>query len=86
MVNLFANHNIVVVTSPIGENAPPALAAITIAEADLSKFFPLKNLLAICKNTIVVVRLSRKAEETKASNAIIKNWDLSPNFNLRSFM
>lgn len=76
----------VVVTSPIGENTPPAFAAITIADADRTKFFPLKNLLDICKKIIVVVKLSKKAENTKARNVMIINCALSSRFNSASFL
>ena len=46
-VNLPASQSMMVVTSPIGENAPPAFAAMTIVAAATSKFGPLKNLVAI---------------------------------------
>ncbi len=46
-VNLPANQIIMVVTSPTGEKAPPALAATTIAPAATKRLCPLKNLRAI---------------------------------------
>ena len=39
VVTLLAIHNMVVVTSPIGEKAPPALAATTISPANQSRIF-----------------------------------------------
>ena len=62
-------HSIVVVTSPIGVQAPPALAAITIKPANniLSSFsasnFRIKEIM-----TIVVVKLSRIALRKKLTN------------------
>ena len=58
----------------------------TIAEADRTKFFPLKNLLDICKKIIVVVKLSKKAENTKARNVMIINCALSSMFSSASFL
>ena len=67
-------HNIVVVTSPIGVQAPPALAAITT--------IPIKNIL-VCLSlinflnketiTMVVVRLSRTAERKNVTMLIIQS-------------
>ena len=60
--------SMVVVTSPIGEKAPPAFAAIMINPANqiLSSLF----LMIFCKieiNTIVAVKLSIIADKIKAS-------------------
>ena len=60
-----------VVTSPIGLNAPPALAAITTIPANNKRIFPSGNNL-LNKETInmVVVKLSSTAESIKVTIAI----------------
>ena len=64
----------VVVTSPIGDQAPPAFAAITISPENhnlVSRF-----LITFCKiviNTMVAVRLSIIADKTKAKMEKITN-------------
>ena len=60
--------SIVVVTSPIGDHAPPAFAAITINPAyhNLSDLFG-TNFWRIEISTIVAVRLSMIADKTNAS-------------------
>ena len=68
MLTLSPIHNIVVVTSPIGEKAPPAFAAMIVKPANqiLSSLF----LTIFCKieiNTIVAVRLSIIADKIKAN-------------------
>ena len=63
-----AIHNIVVVTSPIGDQAPPALALIIIKPANQSLVS--RSLITFCRiviNTIVAVRLSIIADKIKAS-------------------
>ena len=72
VVTFFPIHNIVVVTSPIGDQAPPAFAAIIINPANQI----LVSLLGttFCKiviKTIVAVKLSIMAERTKAKIAKI---------------
>src|ERR1700722_17947766 len=65
-------HNIVVVTSPIGVHAPPALAAITtpppISNLSSGSFVNLVKSVII---TTVVVKLSRIADKKKDTNPII---------------
>ena len=64
----------VVVTSPIGDQAPPAFAAIIISPENhnlVSRF-----LITFCKiviNTMVAVRLSIIADKTKAKMEKITN-------------
>ena len=68
-LTLFPIQSIVVVMSPIGDHAPPALAAIIIKPAYHN--FKDLTLTSFCKrviSTIVAVRLSIIAERTKASN------------------
>ena len=70
----------VVVTSPIGDQAPPALAAITMVPARNRRVLVLVQKLALIHrhHTIVVVRLSRIALSTKVtrriSNIRVGNW------------
>ena len=65
-------HSIVVVTSPIGDHAPPAFAAMTIIPAKnnliclLGISFRIKEII-----TIVVVRLSNTAERKKVTQQTI---------------
>ena len=64
-------HNMVVVTSPIGDQAPPELAAITTRAANISR----SSLSAIIfrnseTRTMVVVRLSRTADKKNVMNPI----------------
>ena len=67
-----AIQSIVVVTSPIGDQAPPALAAITIKPANHNlKFLSLIIFCRIVISTIVAVRLSIIADNIKASIANI---------------
>ena len=64
----------VVVTSPIGDQAPPALAAITMIEAKTSfSLLSFTNFAISEINTIVVVRLSNTAERKNANIAMIAN-------------
>ena len=63
VVTLLAIHSMVVVTSPIGDHAPPALAAIMIRPANHRRVF--RSLITFCKmviKTMVAVRLSIMAE------------------------
>ena len=71
-LTLLAIHNIVVVTSPIGDQAPPAFAAIIIKPANqiLSSLL----LTIFCRieiKTIVAVKLSIIAESMNARMANI---------------
>ena len=67
-------HSIMVVTSPIGENAPPLLAAITITLEKIQRSFCFfKRQPTIVTIIIVVVRLSRTADMKKVTNAIIQS-------------
>ena len=68
----FPIHNIVVVTSPMGDQAPPALAQITIKPANQSLVFLFFT--TFCKmviKTIVAVRLSIIADKINAKKAKI---------------
>ena len=57
-------HNIVVVTSPIGDQAPPAFAAIIISPANqILSLFSGTNFLSIVISTIVAVKLSIMADK-----------------------
>ena len=59
-------HNIVVVTSPIGVQAPPALAAMTAKQSGTNlSFFSGINLRMMEIIKIIVVRLSKIAERKK---------------------
>ena len=61
-------HSIVVVTSPIGVQAPPALAAMTMMPAKNRRSSCLARILRISEiATMVVVRLSRMAERKKVT-------------------
>jgi hypothetical protein len=56
-------HSIVVVTSPIGDQAPPALAAMTMMPAKNRRSAWLDSSLRISEiMTMVVVRLSSSAD------------------------
>ena len=71
-----AIQSMVVVTSPIGDQAPPALAAITTIEAyHIRSPLSLINLRNKVTNTIVAVKLSIMAESTKARIPIIQSND-----------
>ena len=60
------------VTSPIGDHAPPALAAITISEAyQMRSFWSGISLRTIVIRIIVVVRLSMIADKKNAIRPII---------------
>ena len=62
------------VTSPIGDQAPPALAAIIIRPAyQILSLFLDSNFLRIVIKTIVAVRLSMIAESINAKMQIIHN-------------
>jgi len=64
-------HSIMVVTSPIGENAPPEFAAIITSEAYIMRsFFSFTSLRNIIIITIDVVRLSRMADRMNVMNAM----------------
>jgi len=64
-------HSIVVVTSPIGDQAPPELAEITMMPARNSRSWCLSSSLRSNDTiTMVVVRLSRIALSTKVTIAI----------------
>src|SRR6187399_2879007 len=66
-------HNIVVVTSPIGLHAPPALAEITTNDASINlSLCEGINLRSMVTITIVVVRLSRIAERKKVRKPMIQ--------------
>src|SRR5688572_22566512 len=63
--------SMVVVTSPIGDHAPPALAAITIIPAKNSRMSLFgTNFLIKDTITIEVVRLSNKAERKNVTQQI----------------
>src|SRR5688572_4809689 len=67
-------HNIVVVTSPMGDQAPPALAAMTIMPAKNKRMFLFGTSFRTRETmTIDVVRLSRMAERKKVTPQIIHN-------------
>src|SRR5690554_1682732 len=72
-VNFLAIQSMVVVTSPMGDQAPPALAAITTRAAYhiLSSLLWI-NFLNRVISTIVAVRLSMIADRMKASTPIIQ--------------
>ena len=64
----------VVVTSPIGDHAPPALAATIIKPANHKRTS--RSLITFCKmviRTMVAVRLSIMAESINASAAKIQS-------------
>ena len=65
-------HNIVVVTSPIGDQAPPAFAATTTIPAKNQRSY-LSSISFLKREiiTIEVVKLSRAAEKKKVKTLII---------------
>src|SRR6188768_4203807 len=67
-------HSIVVVTSPIGDHAPPAFAPITIMPQKNSLIF-LSGTSFLVRDTIkiAVVRLSSSAERKKVTQHITHN-------------
>ena len=70
-------HSMVVVTSPMGDHAPPAFAAMIISPANqIRSLFSAINFLRIVINTIVAVRLSMMADKIKAKIHMIHNSDL----------
>ena len=74
VVNCPPIHNIVVVTSPIGDQAPPALAATTTIPAKNQRsYLSSINFLSKETITIVVVKLSKAAEKKKVSTLTIHN-------------
>src|ERR1700722_3085309 len=74
LVNWPLIHNIVVVTSPIGVQAPPAFAAITTMQQSKNRSALFGTSLRKSETIrIVVVKLSRMAERKKATNAMIHN-------------
>ena len=67
-------HNIMVVTSPIGEKAPPELAAMITSEAYIIRSWrSATSLRRIIIITILVVRLSRMADKMNVMKAIRHN-------------
>src|SRR5690554_4958514 len=67
-------HNMVVVTSPIGDHAPPALAAmITIPAKSQRSFLSPISFLNKEIITIDVVRLSKAAEKKNVKRQIIQS-------------
>ena len=67
-------HNMVVVTSPIGDQAPPALAEITTIAANRSRSSCFCNSFLVSEIiTIVAVKLSRTALKKKDRNPTIHN-------------
>ena len=72
MVTLSPIQSIVVVTSPIGDHAPPELAAMIIKPANQIRIF--LSLITFCRiviKTMVAVRLSIMADKMKAKVAKI---------------
>ena len=66
VVMLPFTQSMMVVTSPIGENAPPALAAMMIMQANFHlSAFSATNLRSNMTMTMVVVRLSNTADMKK---------------------
>ena len=66
-VTLSCIHNMVVVTSPIGDQAPPAFAAIIIIPANhIRRFVSFMIFRRMVIKTIVAVRLSIIADKIKA--------------------
>ena len=64
-------HSMMVVTSPMGEKAPPELAAMMTSEAYMMRsLWSLTSLRSIMIMTIDVVRLSSMAERKKVMNAM----------------
>ena len=73
-LTLFFTQSIVVVTSPIGDQAPPALAAITMREAyQMRSFWSGMSLRTMVMRIMVVVRLSIIEERKKAIMPIIQS-------------
>ncbi len=71
---LLAIHNMVVVTSPIGDQAPPAFAAITTKPANHKRSFLLDiNFRNSVIKTMVAVRLSMIADKIKANTPMIQS-------------
>ena len=71
-VTLFAIHSMIVVTSPIGDHAPPLLAASTITPANIQRSFCSGSKRRIIITIIiVVVMLSSTALMKNETNAII---------------
>lgn len=67
-------HSMVVVTSPKGDQAPPALAAITIVPANQSRSsLSCNNLVHNDTITMAVVRLSSRAERKNEIPVMINN-------------
>ena len=61
-------HSMMVVTSPMGENAPPAFAAITMRPANSQRsFWSLSKRRSIITMMMVVVMLSSTADMTNDS-------------------
>ena len=56
-------HNIIVVTSPIGDHAPPALAARIIIHQTTKCFLVFNKFFRRAAITIAVVKLSKTAEK-----------------------
>ena len=70
-------HSMMVVTSPMGEKAPPELAAITTKAAYIRRsFWSLTSLRRIIIITIDVVRLSRMADRMNVMKAMRHSSDL----------
>src|SRR5690606_16441837 len=64
-------HSIVVVTSPIGDQAPPALAATTMSPAKNRRVSRLATSFRVSDTiTMVVVRLSRIADRKNVTQQI----------------
>ena len=67
-------HSMMVVTSPMGEKAPPALAAMTMSPANSQRsFWSLSKRRNIITMMMVVVMLSRTADMTNDSEHMIHN-------------
>src|SRR5688572_25563849 len=67
-------HSMVVVTSPMGDHAPPALAAMTIIPAKNKRMSLLgTNFRTRETITMAVVRLSKRAERKKVTQQITHN-------------
>ena len=74
VVNCPPIHSMVVVTSPIGDQAPPALAAMTTIPAKSQRVW--RSSMSLRNNdtiTIDVVRLSSKAEKKKVRMQTIQS-------------
>src|SRR5690606_31814921 len=67
-------HNIVVVTSPIGDHAPPALAERTIMPTNNKRITLFRISFRVSETiTMVVVRLSSTADKKKVTIQMIHN-------------